>query len=64
MFFISYGCEEYDFFLDVLIPLDQGCFLFDMKKIVNLTQHRLNPFGSGMFFIHNLSNVMQETLRS
>ena len=39
------------FRLIVLIPLDQGCFLFPLGNRFGHLPKRLNPFGSGMFFI-------------
>ena len=35
----------------VLIPLDQGCFLFALATAIRTYLDGLNPFGSGMFFI-------------
>ena len=54
---LDQGCFLFDadgeivYAIDVLIPLDQGCFLFITKMTATKRLTRLNPFGSGMFFI-------------
>ena len=50
MFFILNKIREI-LDIQVLIPLDQGCFLFKRIHIMPAICDSLNPFGSGMFFI-------------
>ena len=53
MFFIRMVFTEKFIVVSVLIPLDQGCFLFLCESLLEKGIVRLNPFGSGMFFILN-----------
>lgn len=51
MFFYSIFSDQERGSGVVLIPLDQGCFLFALPYTITTTDYCLNPFGSGMFFI-------------
>ena len=48
---------------EVLIPLVQGCFLFLNRSCPQRSSNRLNPFGSGTFFIQKFGTTTTATLR-